>query len=50
MKKKIIIFDETDGKSKRGEMLKNLARLYDISYVTNNKEFLKKLKEVKQNA
>jgi len=42
---KIIIFDETDGHSIRGNRLKRISKVYDIPYVTNVDEFRKALEK-----
>lgn len=37
---KIIIFDETDGKSLYGKRLKEIATRHKMPYVTNSKDLL----------
>ena len=48
-KKRIIIYDETKGKSDNGEMLENLAFLHKIEYVTDVKELYRTLRSRKCN-
>ena len=40
---KIIIFDETNGKSAKGKSMKWIAEKYGIPYVTNNKDLMHKI-------
>ena len=45
MKERFIIFDETNGKSAKGDTLKWISRKYGIPYVSNSEELLKLMKE-----
>ena len=45
MKNKIIILDETNGKSAKGKSMKWISERFDIPYYTNSKELLKELKQ-----
>lgn len=41
MKEKIIVLDETEGKSKKGAMLKRMAKNRGFVYVTNIEDCVK---------
>lgn len=42
---KIIIFDETNGESRKGAFLKRLAENRGIKYVTTPKEFVEEIEK-----